>query len=30
MARVNKKIRLYLKPVGEYPYNLIEIEKIDY
>lgn len=29
-ARVNKKIRLYLKPVGEYPYNLVEIEKIDY
>ncbi len=29
-ARVNKKIRLYLKPVGEYPYNLVEIEKIEF
>ncbi len=29
-ARVNKKIRLYLKPVGEYLYNLVEIEKIEF
>lgn len=28
-ARINKKIRLYIKPVGEYPYNneqIIEVE----
>lgn len=28
-AKINKKIRLYIKPVGEYPYNneqIIEVE----
>ncbi len=29
-ANVNQKIRLYMKPVGEYPYKLIEIEKIEF
>lgn len=29
-ANINKKIRLYLKPYGKYPYNLIEIEKIEF
>lgn len=29
-AHVNKKIRLYMKPVGDYPYNLIEIIKIEF
>lgn len=31
-ARINKKLRLYMKPVGEYPYNneqIIEIEFIE-
>lgn len=33
-AKINEKMRLYMKPVGEYPYNMIEIdiivfEKID-
>ena len=27
-ARLNEKIRLILKPVGEYPYREIEIEEI--
>lgn len=27
-ARVNKKIRLYMKPCGEYPYNMIEITSL--
>lgn len=27
-ARLNFKIRLFMKPVGIYPYNLIEIEEI--
>lgn len=30
MSHVNKKIRLYMKPVGHYPYNLIEIIKIEF
>ena len=29
-ARINKKIRLYMKPVGTYPYNLIELNKIEF
>lgn len=29
-ARVNSKIRLIMKPIGEYPYNKIEIEEIDF
>ncbi|MBO6195195.1 MAG: hypothetical protein J6O56_02470 [Bacilli bacterium] len=27
-ARLNSKIRLYMRPVGEYPYNEIEIDEI--
>ena len=27
-AKVNTKLRLYIHPVGDYPYNLIEIDKI--
>ena len=29
-ARLNRKIRLIMKPIGEYPYNLIEIEEIEF
>lgn len=29
-ARINKKIRLVMKPVGEYPYNLIEIVELEF
>lgn len=29
-ARINDKIRLYMKPYGKYPYNLLEIEKIEF
>lgn len=29
-ARVNSKIRLWMKPVGEYPYNKIEITEIEF
>ena len=29
-AKVNNKIRLYMKPVGEYPYNMIEIQDIEF
>ena len=29
-ARVNSKIRLYMKPIGEYPYNEIEITSIEF
>ena len=29
-ARLNGKIRLIMKPIGEYPYNLIEIEGIEF
>jgi len=28
-ARVNSKIRLYMKPIGEYPYKLEEIIEIE-
>lgn len=27
---LNKKIRLQFKPIGDYPYNLIEIESIEF
>lgn len=29
-AKVNDKIRLYLKPEGEYPYDLVSIESIEF
>lgn len=29
-ANVNSKIRLYMKPIGEYPYNKIEITDIEF
>lgn len=29
-ARLNSKIRLYMKPIGEYPYNEIEITEIEF
>lgn len=29
-AKVNNKIRLHMKPVGEYPYNMIEIQDIEF
>ena len=29
-ARINDKLRLILKPSGNYPYNLIEIEEIEF
>ena len=29
-AKVNNKIRLYLKPEGEYPYDLVSIESIEF
>lgn len=29
-ARLNKKIRLIMKPIGSYPYNLIEIDGIEF
>lgn len=29
-ADINKKIRLYMKPVGDYPYNLIEIDIVEF
>ena len=29
-ANVNSKIRLYMKPIGEYPYNQIEITDIEF
>lgn len=28
-ARINRKIRMYIKPVGEYPYKLEEIVEIE-
>ena len=28
-ARVNSKYRIIMKPIGTYPYNLIEIESIE-
>lgn len=29
-AKINDKIRLYMKPIGDYPYNLVEIESIEF
>ena len=29
-AKVNPKIRLYIKPIGEYPYNMIEITELEF
>lgn len=29
-ARINDKLRLYLRPIGEYPYHIVEIEKIEF
>ena len=29
-ARINKKIRLIMKPIGSYPYNTIEITEIEF
>lgn len=29
-ANVNSKIRLYMKPIGDYPYNQIEITDIEF
>lgn len=29
-ADINSKLRLYLKPIGEYPYNSLEITKIEF
>jgi len=29
-ARVNDKVRLVMKPVGNYPYNLIEIDSLEF
>lgn len=29
-ARINNKLRLIMKPVGDYPYNILEIEKLEF
>lgn len=29
-ARINKKLRLYIKPIGEYPYNNEEIIEVEF
>lgn len=29
-AKINNKIRLYMKPEGEYPYDLLSIESIEF
>ena len=29
-ANLNDKLRLYMKPIGEYPYNLLEITEIEF
>lgn len=29
-AHINKKLRLIMKPVGEYPYNILEIVEIEF
>ena len=29
-ADVNAKIRLYIKPIGEYPYNIVEITELEF
>ena len=29
-ADINQKIRLYIKPIGEYPYNMLEITELEF
>ena len=29
-AKVNEKIRLYIKPIGDYPYNTVEITELEF
>lgn len=29
-TRINDKIRLIMKPIGKYPYNILEIEEIEF
>lgn len=29
-ARINNKIRLIMKPLGDYPYNKVEITEIEF
>lgn len=29
-AKINNKIRLYIKPIGDYPYNIIEITEVEF
>lgn len=29
-ANINDKIRLYIKPIGEYPYNIVEINELEF
>ena len=29
-ANINDKIRLYIKPIGEYPYNIAEINELEF
>lgn len=29
-AKVNEKIRLYIKPIGIYPYNIVEITELEF
>lgn len=29
-AKINKKIRLHIKPIGEYPYNIVEITELEF
>ena len=29
-ARINQKIRLFIKPVGQYPYNIIDIIELEF
>lgn len=29
-AKINSKIRLHVKPIGEYPYNMLEITELEF
>lgn len=29
-ARINSKLRLIMKPIGDYPYNILEIEELEF
>ena len=29
-AKINNKIRLYIKPIGKFPYNVIEITELEF